>query len=231
MNETRAEVGLAPLDVHHGGLSADLVLVATFPELEYPRTWPANTHVTGPMTFELEAPNTEVPPGDAPLVVVAPSTAQDPERQLLRWALEALADEPVRVLATTNQLDIPVPMPEAPANAVVLDWLSYSQAMPLADLVITHGGHGTACRALGAGAPLLCCPAVGDMAENAARVQWAGAGLMIPWRLTGPASIRTVVRRMLGDESFGRRAEDFARWADANDGATAAAERLETLAA
>jgi UDP:flavonoid glycosyltransferase YjiC (YdhE family) len=229
MNETRAECGLPPLDVFHGGLSVDLALVATFPQLEYPRRWPANTHVTGPLTFELDRPDVEMPEGEGPLVVVAPSTAQDPERRLLRWALEALAEEPVRVLGTTNQLDVPVAMPAVPSNAVVVEWLSYSQAMPAADLVITHGGHGTVCRALGAGAPVLCCPAVGDMAENAARVQWAGAGLMIPWRLAGPRSIRTVVRRMLGDPSFGARAREIAAWGRANDGARAASELVETL--
>jgi UDP:flavonoid glycosyltransferase YjiC (YdhE family) len=212
-------------------LSVDLVLVATFPQLEYPREWPANTHVTGPLEFELERPDVELPAGDGPLVVVAPSTAQDPERKLLRWALEALADEPVRVLGTTNQLDVSVGMPAAPANAVVVDWLSYSQAMPLADLVITHGGHGTVCRALGAGVPVLCCPAVGDMAENGARAQWAGAGLMLPWRLVGPRSIRTVVRRMLGDDSFGARARELAEWSRSHDGAATAAELVETLAA
>jgi MGT family glycosyltransferase len=231
MNETRAAVGLPALDEFHGGLSTDLVLVATFPQLEYPRQWPEDTHVTGPMTFELEHHDVELPQGDGPLVVVAPSTAQDPERKLLRWALDALADEPVRVLATTNQLDVPVPMPPAPANATVVDWLSYSQAMPLADLVITHGGHGTVCRALAAGAPLLCCPAVGDMAENGARVQWAGAGLMLPWRLTGPRAIRTVVRRMLGDGRFRSRAQGLAEWSAANDGAATGAELIEQLTA
>ncbi len=95
--------------------------------------------------------------------------------------------------------------------------------------MITHGGHGTVCRALGAGAPLLCCPAVGDMAENAARVQWAGAGLMVPWRLTGPRAIRTVVRRMLGDERFRGSAEGFARWSESHDGAVAGAELIERL--
>jgi UDP:flavonoid glycosyltransferase YjiC (YdhE family) len=229
MNETRAAVGLPPLEEFHGGLSTDLVLVATFPQLEYPRRWASNTHVTGPMTFELEHPDVELPAGNGPLVVVAPSTAQDPERKLLLWALEALAGQPVRVLATTNQLDLPVPMPEAPANAKVVDWLSYSQAMPLADLVITHGGHGTVCRALGAGTPVLCCPAVGDMAENGARVQWAGVGLMLPWRLTGPRSIRAVVRRMLGEDGFATRARELASWAAANDGAATGAGLIERL--
>ena len=77
---------------------------------------------------------------------------------------------------------------------VVVDWLSYTQAMAAADLVLCHGGHGTVARALAAGAPLICCPAVGDMAENGARVAWSGAGLMLPWRLISAASLRLTVR-------------------------------------
>lgn len=230
MNETRAAVGLAPLEVHHGGLAVEMVLVATFPQLEYPRRWPVGTHVTGPMTFEVPAADVEVPRGEGPLVVVAPSTAQDPEGRLVRVALEALAEEPVRVLATTNRLVRGEPLPEAPANARVVEWLSYSQVMPRADLVVTHGGHGTVCRTLGAGVPLVCCPAVGDMAENGARVQWAGAGLMLPGRLVGARALRTVVRRVLGDGRFGERAREIAEWGRANDGAKLGAELVEALA-
>jgi UDP:flavonoid glycosyltransferase YjiC (YdhE family) len=228
LNETRAVLGLAPLDVYHGGISTDLVLVATFPQLEYPRRWPAGVHVTGPMGFELAHPDVEVPEGDGPMVVVAPSTAQDPDGQLVRVALEALADEPVRVLATTNRPG--EELLEAPANAVVVEWLSYSQVMPLADLVISHGGHGTVCRALGAGVPVVCCPAMGDMAENGARVQWAGVGLMLPWRLTRAAALRSVVRRVLGERSFAERAGEIAAWAHENDGTVHAASLVEGVA-
>ena len=77
--------------------------------------------------------------------------------------------------------------PDAPGNAVVVDWLSYSQVMPRASLVICHGGHGTVARALAAGVPVLCCPHVGDMAENSARVAWARVGLMLPWQITSDA--------------------------------------------
>ena len=227
LNQTRAAVGLPPLEELHGGLSSDLVLVGTFPQLEYPRRWPPHTHVVGPLEFELEQPDVEVPPGDDPLVVVAPSTAQDPDGRLVRVALEALAGEPVRVLATTNRRGEPVP--DAPANAVVVDWLSYSQAMSLADVVACHGGHGTVCRALAAGVPVLCCPAVGDMAENGARVQWSGAGLMLPWRLTRPSGLRVVIRRLLGDPSFAEAARGFASWARENDGAERGAGLVEKL--
>ncbi len=229
MNEARAAVGLAPVARFHGGISSELALVATFPQLEYPRRWPAHVEVTGPMEFELPYPEIELPQGDAPLVLVAPSTAQDPELRLVRATLEALAEEPVRVVATTNRLESGTP-PDAPANAVVVDWLSYSQLMPKAALVVCHGGHGTVARALAAGTPALCCPAAGDMAENSARVAWAGAGLMVPWRLTGASSLRWAARRILGDREFSERAATIAQWARENDGAERGAELVEQLA-
>ena len=83
--------------------------------------------------------------------------------------------------------------------------------MTAADLVVCHGGHGTVCRALEAGKPLLVSPAVGDMAENGARVQWAGAGLMLPSRFRRPAPIRWVVRELLDEPRYGRRAAAIAR--------------------
>jgi MGT family glycosyltransferase len=230
LNRTRAELGLPPLDRFHGGISQDLALVATYPQLEYARRWPGAVRVVGPMTFELPYPDVDLPAGDGPLVVVAPSTAQDPDGRLVRVALEALAREPVRVLASTNRRDAAEPLPEAPPNAVVVDWLSYSQAMAAADLVVCHGGHGTVARALGAGVPLVCCPAVGDMAENGARVAWSGAGLMLPWRLTTPAALRLAVRKALAEPSLATCAAAIGAWAASNDGADRGAELVEELA-
>jgi UDP:flavonoid glycosyltransferase YjiC (YdhE family) len=186
-------------------------------------------HVTGPIGFELSYREVLLPEGEGPLVVVAPSTAQDPECRLLRVALEALADEPVRVLATTNRRVPERPLATVPPNAVLVDWLGYSQAMAAADLVICHGGHGTVARALGAGAPVLCCPAVGDMTENGARVAWSGAGLMLPWRLLGRRSLRAAVRRLLGQGAFGDRASEIAAWGREHDGAQRGAELVEEL--
>jgi UDP:flavonoid glycosyltransferase YjiC (YdhE family) len=163
-------------------------------------------------------------------VLVAPSTAQDPECRLVRVALEALAEEPVRVLATTNRHRPARPLPSPPDNAVLVDWLSYSQGMAASDLVVCHGGHGTVARALGAGAPVICCPAVGDMAENGARVAWSGAGLMLPWRLLGRRTLRLTVRRILADPAFRARAGEIAAWGSTHDGAVRGARLVESLA-
>jgi UDP:flavonoid glycosyltransferase YjiC (YdhE family) len=229
LNRQRARLGLPPTERFHGGISTELALVGTFPQLEYPRHWPAGVEITGPLTFEVPHPEIALPPGEGPLVLVAPSTAHDSENHLVRTALAALADEPVRVVATTNRV-IPQSPIEVPANAILVDWLSYSQLMPAASLVISHGGHGTVARALGAGTPVLICPIIGDMSETAMRVTWAKAGLSVPWRLCKPAPLRWAARRLLGDLAFAARAAELAAWGREHDGATRGAELVERLA-
>jgi UDP:flavonoid glycosyltransferase YjiC (YdhE family) len=204
--------------------------VATFPQLEYPRQeWHPAFEVTGPLLWERPAADVDLPPGDAPLVLIAPSTSQDPKGRMIAAALEGLADEPVRLLATTNRPGEPLPA-AVPANARVVEWLSYARTMPHCAAVVCHAGHGTVARALACGVPVVGAPAAGDMAENAARVAWAGCGVSLPRRLVTPRGIRLAVRKALGDRRVGGRARELAAWAAENDGGTAAAMALERFA-
>jgi MGT family glycosyltransferase len=231
LNQTRVRLGLAPLERFHGGLSERLCLVGTFPQLEYPRHWPAGTHVVGPLMWEPPFDFVEPPPGNEPLVLVAPSTAQDPEHRLLRAALAGLGDLPIRVIATWNRRPLPADEPVAvPANTRLVEWVSYSKTMPACSLVICHAGYGTMARALACGCPVLAVPHVGDMAENAARADWAGVGVRLPWRLLGPAALRWAVRRALSDHELTERSGRLAAWAATHDGASRAAELVEALA-
>jgi UDP:flavonoid glycosyltransferase YjiC (YdhE family) len=230
LNDTRARLGL-PAHAHvHGGISRELALVATFPQLEYPRAWPEHVHVVGPLMWEPPAGEVELPPGEEPLVLVAPSTAQDSEHRLLRAALRGLADAPVRVLATWNRRLPPRPLP-VPANARVVDWVSYSRTMPRCDVVVCHAGHGTLVRALAAGCAVVACPAVGDMNENAARLDWAGAGVRLPRRFRTPRTLRLAVERSLAEPAIRARARELADWARAHDSGAAAARLVERLTA
>ncbi len=229
LDTTRRELGLAPVERYDGQISDQLALVATFPQLEYPRHWPAHVHVTGPMLFEQPYPDVELPPGAEPLVLVASSTERDPRHELTRAALEALESEPVRVVAALNRRGATW-SGAAPANARVLDWVSYSQLIPRASAVICHGGQGTIARALAGGVPVLVVPPAGDMAENGARVAWAGAGLMLPGRLGRTGSVRRAVRRLLADSRFATRAREISSWAERNDGAAAGTRLVERLA-
>ena len=241
LNRTRSSLGLQPLERLHGGISRELAIVATFPQLEYPRTWPPSVHVVGPLMWEPPANDVELPVaapspdgGDVgseelPLVLIAPSTAQDAEHRLLRAALRGLADAPVRVLATWNRRLPSHPLP-VPGNARIVDWLSYSRTMPLCDVVVCHAGHGTLARALASGCAVVAAPAVGDMNENAARLDWAGAGVRVPRRFVSPRVVRLAVERVLATPSIRARSRELADWASTCDAGGHAARLVEGLA-
>jgi UDP:flavonoid glycosyltransferase YjiC (YdhE family) len=239
LNRTRAQLGLPALDYVHGGISRQLALIATFPQLEYPRTWPEHVHVVGPLMWEPPADDVELPKGTSParesggiedpLVLIAPSTAQDAKHTMLRAALRGLADAPVRVLATYNRRLPPRALP-VPNNARVVDWVSYSRTMPHCDVVVCHAGHGTLVRALSSGCAVVACPAVGDMNENAARLDWAGAGVRVPRRYITPRVLRLAVERALQEPGIRARAQELAVWDSAHDAGEAAARLVENLA-
>jgi MGT family glycosyltransferase len=230
LNETRRRLGLAPVSRLYGGISDRLCLVGTFPQLEYPRAWPPEVKLVGPLMWEPPYEDTEPPAGDDPLVLVAVSTAQDPDHELLRAALMGLAGEPVRVLAATNRKPLRRKVP-IPSNAKLVDWISYSRTMPRCAAVISHAGHGTVARALACGAPVVAVPHSGDMGENAARIDWAGLGVRLPWRFLSPATLRLALRRVLDDASFAERVRALSAWAATHDGASTAADLVEGLAA
>ncbi len=229
LNRTRAQVGLPPLTYPHGGTSRQLALIATFPQLEYPRPWPSHAHVIGPLMWEPPAQEVPLPPGSDPVVLVAPSTSQDPDHRLLHAALRGLADTPVRVLATYNRR-LPSRPLSVPENTSVVDWVSYVRTLPHCDAIVCHAGHGTLVRALSLGVPVVACPVAGDMNENAARLVWAGAGVRLPRRFISPRPLRHAVELALGDASIRECAQELAAWVSEHDTGARAAVHIEQLA-
>ena len=231
LNETRRRLGLPPREHLHTGLSRQLTMGASFPGLEYPRPSEPATEIIGPLIWEPPTEPVALPPGDGPLVLVAPSTAQDPRHKLLRASIIALGElDGVRVLATWNRRPLAEPI-ELPANVTLVEWISYAQTMRHCDVVINHGGHGTLARVLASGAVSVIVPAGGDQAENAARVTWAGAGVRIAPRLASPRAIRGATERALLEPSLRNTARQFEDWYAAHDAGARATELLEQLAA
>jgi UDP:flavonoid glycosyltransferase YjiC (YdhE family) len=229
LNAARARLGLSALVRSDGAVTEGLTMVATLPQLEYPRVWPDDVHVTGPMIFDPPHPDVKLPEGEAPLVVAVSSTERDPDLRLLGVALKALEREPVRIVAATGRRG-GMWSDRVPENAVVTDWVSYAQVMPRASLLVGQGGQGTLARALSEGVPALVCPDAPDMAGNGARVAWGGAGLMLPRRMLKPGPLRWAARQLLGDRRFLMRAKEIAAWSRENDGAALGAALVERYA-
>ena len=108
-----------------------------------------------------------------------------PRHRRLRQGVEGapaalLADLPVHVVATTGAVVAPSEV-ATPPNVIVLNYAAHDPIMRRAALVITHGGHGTAMRALLHGLPMVVIPGLaGDQPFVAAAVQEFGAGLALP---------------------------------------------------
>ncbi len=230
-DDLRRDLGLPSAPGPMPTLSRELTLVATLPQLEYPREWPAWVKVSGPLLWEPPAAEpTPLPPGDEPLVLLAPSTAKDLEHRMLRAAMRGLADEPFRVLGTTNRRPLFKPLVVGRRSRLV-PWATYSEVMEQASVVVCNGGHGTVARALATGCAVLVVPDDGDQRENAVRVAYSGAGLRLPKRWVTARSLRLATRRLIDEPSFRARAQEMRAWHETNPGDARAADLIERLAA
>jgi MGT family glycosyltransferase len=166
-----------------------------------------------------------------PLVLVSFSTGFEQRNvDKVQRALDALADLPVHVVATTGGIVAPNEV-ATPQNAVVLNYAAHDPIMRHAALVVTHGGHGTAMRAMRHGVPMVVIPGLaGDQPFVAAAVQEWGAGRALP----GDASadtMRVAAQEVLSTPSYGAKAKEKSALLAGVDGAVNAADEVEALLA
>jgi UDP:flavonoid glycosyltransferase YjiC (YdhE family) len=164
-----------------------------------------------------------------PLVMISFSTMfEQRNADKLQRSLDALADFQVHVVATTAGIVAPSEI-AVPPNAVVLDYAAHDPIMRRAALVVTHGGHGTAMRALWHGVPMILIPGLaGDQPYVAAAIQEFGAGLALPGD-AGVGAIRAAAQEIFGTPSFKRNARERSAALAGVDGATNAADEVEAL--
>jgi len=187
----RVEIGLPATDP--GPLRR---LIATLPALEVPRPdWPEEAVVVGPLHFEPTDAVLEIPPGDGPVILVAPSTAVTGARGMTEVALEALRpgwELPVGARVVVSRLggsDVDVP----PWAVVGLG--RQDELLKHADLVICGGGHGMVAKALLAGVPMVVVPGGGDQWEIANRLVRQGSAQLV--RPLEPAALTSAVTEVL----------------------------------
>lgn len=170
-------------------------LIATLPALEVPRPdWPRDAHVVGPLLWEASRDTLSPPPGDAPLVMIAPSTAWTGARGMAETTLEALGDMVVRAVVSTF-----TPVPDLPGWARSGPG-DQDALLREAAVLVCGGGHGMLVKALRAAVPVVVVPGGGDQWEMASRVARQGSGLIV--RPPTAEGLRDAVARVLGDPGF-----------------------------
>jgi len=225
INRIRADLGLPP---HHRVddmfARVPLLFYLTAEPFEYPRSdWPDNVVMVGPCAWEPPADPPDWLHGiDRPIVLVTTSSEFQDDARLVQVALQALADEPVAVVATLPSGD-PARL-RVPANAHVTPFIPHRRVLERAACAITHGGMGATQKALAQGVPVCVVPFGRDQLEVARRVEIARAGTRLPASRLNPDRLRAKVREAMTMTPGARRIrEAFA----AAGGPPAAADVLE----
>ncbi len=117
------------------------------------------------------------------------SMATDVYRSVLR-AIDCL---PVRALLTVGKKFDRSMLGPIPANVRVEDWVDQADVLPHADVVMCHGGSGTAYGAMAAGVPVVVAPLFADQFDNGRRIAEAGAGLVVEPPPHGTGGVRRVI--------------------------------------
>lgn len=229
VNEIRAGLGLPALPEAMSLLTAPpLVIYLTAEPFEYPRTdWPPNVRMVGPCDCEPPAGEPEwlTAKGD-PFVLVTTSSEFQDDARLARCALEALADQPFRVVVTVPAHD--EQNFTVPPNARVLPFVPHGAVLDRAVVAVTHGGMGATQKALSHGVPVCVVPFGRDQLEVARRAELAAAGTRLPAGRLSSDRLRVAVAAAIECRDGARRVADAYR---AAGGPVAAAEAFERLLA
>lgn len=157
--------------------------------------------MVGPLHFEPTDAELEIPPGEGPVVVVAPSTAlMTGTVGLIDVALECLTPgdglpDGARVVVSRlwgREVEVP---PWA-----VIGRGRQDKLLAQADVVVCGGGHGMVAKTLLAGVPMVVVPGGGDQWEMANRVARQGSARLI--RPLTPEALVAEVAEVLGSPRY-----------------------------
>ncbi|AOR64143.1 N-glycosyltransferase [Pectobacterium wasabiae] len=219
-NDVMVQVGGEPLEqpfmdalISH----CDRFLQLSTTELEYQRDdLPPSVRFIGPLSHHIAAgrvPQWWASDDSRPLIIVSQGTLANVDlQQLIGPTLRALADLPVRVLATTGGRSVDALQTSLPENAGVVSFLSYDDWLPKASILITNGGYGSINSALKDGVPLIVAGVGEDKQESAARVVFAKCGINLQTSTPSEQQIKQSVIEILESPGY----LQHARWIQAD---------------
>lgn len=164
------------------------------------------------------------------------------QRPLVYFSLGSLGSADVglmrRVIAALEELDANIIVSKGPLHDEIeladnmwgAEFLPQTKLLPLADLVITHGGNNTTTEAMHFGKPMVLLPLFWDQYDNAQRVHEKGFGVRLdPYRFE-PQELRDTIESLLADEALRARLSAVSARIQAANGVAKAADIIEAAA-
>ncbi|WP_127792000.1 glycosyltransferase [Agromyces sp. LHK192] len=214
--------------IHHG--DANLYLYPEVLDYHAERPLPEGWHRLDSSVRETEQAPADLPEsftdGTRPLVYFSLGSLGSADVALMRRVIDALAALPVNVIVSKGPLHDEFELAE---NMWGAEFLPQTKLIPLADLVITHGGNNTTTEALHFGKPMILLPLFWDQYDNAQRVHETGYGLRLPTYEFTAEELRGAVTSLLADEALRARTDAAGVEIRSRNGVAAAADVIERV--
>jgi MGT family glycosyltransferase len=226
------EQGAPPLPelefIHPGALN-----LYVYPELaDYRRGRPLDRswHRLDSSVRETDAPF-ELPAGlaggDGKLIYFSLGSLGSADVGLMRRIIGCLADTPHRYVVSMGPLHAEI---ELAPNMCGAEFVPQTSVIPLADLVITHGGNNTTTECLHFGKPMIALPLFWDQYDNAQRVDELGLGVRLDTYSFSDTELRSAIGGLLADRGLAGRLARGAAQIQSRRGLRLAAGLIEQAA-
>ncbi len=158
-----------------------------------------------------------------PLVYGSLGTIQNGTTHAYQAMAEAVRDLDVQFVIALGRADAERSM-NVPPNVLIVPYAPQLRLLERAAAAITHAGYNTAIECLAAGVPMVCLPVANDQPGVARRVEWVGAGEVLPIRKVSAKRLRSLLQRVLNEPSYRKAALRCRDEIRKVDGAAVAAE-------
>ncbi len=141
-----------------------------------------------------------------PIIYVSLGTLHHGRVSVFSKIAEACKDLPVQTVITLGAFVEEMKMPDFPGNPIVVPFAPQLDILKKTSLFITHASSNGVMDALSCGVPVVAVPISVDQPGMAVRIQYAGVGEAIPYRHVTVSRIRRLVKLVLENDGYRKRA-------------------------
>jgi zeaxanthin glucosyltransferase len=175
------------------------------PAFDYPRReLPASFHYVGPL--RRAAPQGVAFPWERldgrPLVYASLGTLQNGREQTFRCFAEACCGLDVQLVLTHGGGLDERAATTLPGDPLVVSYAPQLELLEHASLTLTHAGLNTVLDSLSWGVPLVSVPITYEQPAIAGRIEWCGAGRVVPFSKLNSGRLREAIREVLAEAGY-----------------------------
>ena len=215
-------MGASPVSPHRRDLFPPAQIAQLCPEFDFPRQHlPDTFHYIGSFTADRQLPNDHDFPWDSldgrPLIFASLGTIVDqsntPVFPRILAGCAGLDAQLVLALGSWStekgRETVREQLGAIPDNAVVVDFAPQLAVLERSSVLITHAGVNTVLEALSRGVPIVALPRSADQPAMGSRIAYTGSGLVGSFQSSTAEEIRGMVKRVLTEDTFRRRAQNL----------------------